>query len=181
MGHPLSVTRETWLAPIVPTWKSLSGKTGGAITTLSPRMRQDSALHLAVKNFFSKRRVGRAGAWAWTRGARRTRRFPGCEKVGGPFRDAEDTARRTFLDERLRHTAWLLLLLGRWDEAAELVRERKALRPGDPTVALGAAVQHAAAILVRHRDSLPLAIFFAWIVPGTPDSSDSSGDPTGTP
>jgi tetratricopeptide (TPR) repeat protein len=63
-------------------------------------------------------------------------------------------AHRRFLDERLRHTAWLLLLLGRSDEAAELVRERKALRPGDPTVALVAAVQQAAAILVRHHASL---------------------------
>jgi tetratricopeptide (TPR) repeat protein len=68
-------------------------------------------------------------------------------------------AHQTFLDERLRHTAWLLIRLGRWDEAAELFRERKALHPGDLAVALGAAVLHAAAILARHHDALPLAIF----------------------
>ncbi len=37
-----------------------------------------------------------------------------------------DAAPHRFLDERLRRTSWLLLLLGRSDEAAELVRERKA-------------------------------------------------------
>jgi tetratricopeptide (TPR) repeat protein len=74
-----------------------------------------------------------------------------------------EPAHRTLLDRRLRRTAWLLLVLARWDEAAELVREREALRPGDPTIALGAAVEYAAAILVRHHDSLPLARF-AWEV-----------------
>jgi tetratricopeptide (TPR) repeat protein len=70
----------------------------------------------------------------------------------------QEAARRTFLDERLRHTAWLLLRLGRWDEAAGLVRERRGLRPGDPTVALGAAVLQAAAVLIRHQDSLAAAL-----------------------
>jgi tetratricopeptide (TPR) repeat protein/tRNA A-37 threonylcarbamoyl transferase component Bud32 len=74
-----------------------------------------------------------------------------------------NAAARTFLDEQLGHTSWLLFLLGRSHEAAELVRERKALRPGNPTVEIGAAIAHAAAIFVRHRESFPLAII-AWAI-----------------
>jgi serine/threonine-protein kinase len=73
-------------------------------------------------------------------------------------RAPEVAAHRTSLDERLRHTAWQLLRIGRWDQAAELVRERKALHLGDPTVALGAAVLQAVADLIRHRDALPAAL-----------------------
>jgi tetratricopeptide (TPR) repeat protein len=69
----------------------------------------------------------------------------------------EEAAHRTSLDEQLGHTAWLLLRIGRWDEAAELALERKSLRPGDPAVALGAAALQAAAVLIRHRDAPPLA------------------------
>jgi tetratricopeptide (TPR) repeat protein len=88
----------------------------------------------------------------------------------------EVAAHRTSLDERLRHTAWLLLRFGRWDQAAEIVRERKALRPGDPTVALGVAVLQAADILVGQSDGLQLA-HFAWEVQrDIVDALAASGD-----
>jgi serine/threonine-protein kinase len=73
-------------------------------------------------------------------------------------REPSVAAHRASLDDQLRDTSWLLLVLGRWDEAAELVRERRALRPGDPVVLLDAVVQHVAAFWVRHAGTRPLAL-----------------------
>jgi tetratricopeptide (TPR) repeat protein len=75
-------------------------------------------------------------------------------------RAPDHPAHRRCLDDRLRHACWLLLLLGRSGEAAELAREREALRPDDPAVPLGVAIQHGAAILVRvrHGGGNPLAL-----------------------
>ena len=66
-------------------------------------------------------------------------------------RTTDDDAHRRFLNERLRRASWLLMVLGRSGEAAELIRERQALRPDDPAVPLGVAIQHGAAILLRVR------------------------------
>jgi tetratricopeptide (TPR) repeat protein len=60
-----------------------------------------------------------------------------------------DADHRRCLDDRLRRASWLLLLLGRSDEAAEMVREREALWPDDPAVPLAVAIQHGAALLLR--------------------------------
>jgi tetratricopeptide (TPR) repeat protein len=69
-----------------------------------------------------------------------------------------EAAHRSSLDERLRHTEWLLFRLGRWDEAAKLARERQALRPGDLGIVLSAALLRAAALLVRQHELVPLAL-----------------------
>jgi tetratricopeptide (TPR) repeat protein len=61
--------------------------------------------------------------------------------------DPDEAAHRTFLDDRLRQVGRLLLVLGRPGEAAEVAREREALRPHDPAVPLVAAIEHGAAIL----------------------------------
>jgi tetratricopeptide (TPR) repeat protein/tRNA A-37 threonylcarbamoyl transferase component Bud32 len=73
-------------------------------------------------------------------------------------REPAEAKHRVFLDERLQRTSFLLMLLGRDDEAAELVGERSALAPDDPAVPLRVASQHLAVILVRHRHSLAVLV-----------------------
>ena len=60
-------------------------------------------------------------------------------------REPGEIKHQKFLDERLRQLYWLLLGLGRPAEAVNIARERKALRPDDPAVALGIAGDLAAA------------------------------------
>ena len=54
-------------------------------------------------------------------------------------REPGEIKHRNFLDERLRQLFWLRLALRRSGEAVELARERRALWPGDPAVALSVA------------------------------------------
>ncbi|MGO9888200.1 MAG: protein kinase domain-containing protein, partial [Solirubrobacteraceae bacterium] len=63
-------------------------------------------------------------------------------------REPGEIKHQKFLDERLRQLFRLLLALGRPAEAVNTARERKALRPDDPAVALGIAGDLAAAAVV---------------------------------
>jgi tetratricopeptide (TPR) repeat protein len=83
--------------------------------------------------------------------------------------ESSDAGHRTYLDDRLRDTSWLLLVLGRSDEAAQLVRERKALRPNDLAVPLCAAIQQVGAILTRRINDKQLALIksYSWVSSAT--------------
>ncbi len=67
-------------------------------------------------------------------------------------REPGEIKHRNFLDERLKQLFWLRLALGRTTEAAAMARERKALWPNEPGVALTTAVQLLAASLSRSSD-----------------------------
>ena len=73
-------------------------------------------------------------------------------------RDHWEIKHRNFLDERLRQLFRLLLALGRPGEALEIARERRALWPDDPAVALSTAGE-LAAVLVRRGEPL---LVMAW-------------------
>jgi tetratricopeptide (TPR) repeat protein len=66
---------------------------------------------------------------------------------------------RKALDEQLRDLAGFLKTVGRADEAVATSRERRALRPDDPAVALGIAGKLAAASVLG-RAGAPLLIVF---------------------
>ena len=70
-------------------------------------------------------------------------------------REPGEIKHRKFLDERLRQLFRLRLALGRRGEAVETARQRKALSPDDPAVALDVAGELAAAsVLLRPGESV---------------------------
>jgi serine/threonine protein kinase len=75
-------------------------------------------------------------------------------------REPGEIKHRAFLDARLRQLFWLLIALDRPAEAVAMARERKALWPDDPAVALGVAGElAAAAVLTRPSGAIPALVW----------------------
>ncbi len=169
-GHPFNVEHRSGLATVSHQIGRILVETGRPSEAIEPYLQaiklREALLSLTPENL--QRRSDCAGTWHRLgeaqenvgRIAEAVEAYRRClaHQRQVSARTPADAAHRRFLDERLRRTSWLLLFLGRSDEADELVRERTALRPDDPAVPLDVALQHVSAILVRHNDGNPLAL-----------------------